>query len=266
MSHDFYADVVRRSRIAMDAAILVVCGGQYDRKTFLDAGYKNVTISNLEPHERVESNYEPYSWVQQDAENLQFPDDAFDWVVVNAGLHHCGSPHKALCEMFRVCRRGILVLEARDSFLMQLAVKLKLTVDYELEPIALSGASAATAFGGLRSTFIPNYVYRWTERELEKTIASSYPQYQHGFRFFYGLRLPTQRLSMSRSVLIRWFVRGLAMVSGALTTCLPKQTNEFAAMITKRAQIQPWLLATENGLEINRPYFDDLFATEKYRK
>jgi ubiquinone/menaquinone biosynthesis C-methylase UbiE len=94
-----------------------------------------VTISNLDHHDRIESNYAPYAWVRQDAENLTVTDDSYDWVVVNAGLHHCGSPHRALCEMLRVARQGVLVLEARDSFLMRIAVRFGLTVQHELEPV-----------------------------------------------------------------------------------------------------------------------------------
>jgi ubiquinone/menaquinone biosynthesis C-methylase UbiE len=52
--------------------------------------------------------FAPFSWSFQDAEQLSFEDEAFDYVFVHAGLHHCASPHRALLEMYRVARRGIM--------------------------------------------------------------------------------------------------------------------------------------------------------------
>ena len=48
----------------------------------------------------------PYRWELADAEALPYEDDAFDWAVISAGLHHCRSPHAALLELYRVARRG----------------------------------------------------------------------------------------------------------------------------------------------------------------
>jgi SAM-dependent methyltransferase len=266
MPKDFYSDVLSRVGIAHDASVLVICGGPYDRQTFFEQGFTAVTISNLDHHDRVESNYAPYTWVRQDAENLTFADDAYDWVVVNAGLHHCGSPHRALCEMLRVARKGVLVLEARDSFLMRIAVRLGLTVQHELEPTALSGASSKTSFGGYRNGFIPNYIYRWTERDVEKTVNSFLPQYQHTCQFFYGLRLPLQRLAMSKNQLIHISIHVVGALAWLFRTVMPKQGNLFAFAASKRGKVQPWLCETPDGFEINKTYMDDRFSPEKYRK
>ena len=76
MAKDFYSDVLSRAGIAHEASVLVICGGPYDKQTFFEQGYTAVTISNLEHHDRIESNYAPYPWVRQDAENLTVNDDA----------------------------------------------------------------------------------------------------------------------------------------------------------------------------------------------
>ena len=43
-----------------------------------------------------------------------------------------------VCEMFRVTRQGILCIEARDSLLMRLAVRVGLTAEFELESAFLT--------------------------------------------------------------------------------------------------------------------------------
>ena len=122
---------------------------------------------------------------------MSYDDDSFDYTIVHAGLHHCASPHRGVCEMLRVARKGIAVFEARDSLLMRLAVHIGLSDEYELAPVAERGA------GGVRNSSIPNAIYRWTEKEFKKTVNSYIPQYQHDFTFFYGYRAPGRRLDMS---------------------------------------------------------------------
>ena len=78
---------------------------------------------------------------------------SFDWAIVHAGLHHCASPHRGLLEMCRVARKGVVVMEARDSMLIRLAARVGLVPNYELETVAI----ANFAIGGLRNSAIPNY-------------------------------------------------------------------------------------------------------------
>src|SRR6478609_2232310 len=101
---DFYLKVMRNLGLQSDESVLVVCGGPYDQRTLEAVGLSNVVISNISHHDGV-TTYGPYPWEFQDAEHLTRPDVSVDWVVVHAGLHHCGSPHWALCEMLRVARR-----------------------------------------------------------------------------------------------------------------------------------------------------------------
>jgi ubiquinone/menaquinone biosynthesis C-methylase UbiE len=137
------AKLLHSGRIKTNDRILVVCGGSLDREKLLAAGFSDVTISNLDTQQQ--GNLTPYQWSLQDAENLSFPDDAFDFAIVHMGLHHCFSPHRALLEMLRVSRRGALVFENRDSFLLNVAKTLGYTVDYELEAVT---ANQFVAGGG----------------------------------------------------------------------------------------------------------------------
>jgi ubiquinone/menaquinone biosynthesis C-methylase UbiE len=49
---------------------------------------------------------EGVKWVQGDAADLPFPDDAFTLVTCSAAFHHFADPAKVLSEMARVCRAG----------------------------------------------------------------------------------------------------------------------------------------------------------------
>jgi ubiquinone/menaquinone biosynthesis C-methylase UbiE len=259
MAKDFYADVVGKSGVAADDKVVVVCGGNYDRTVLESAGVKDATITNVDYHGGVQ-NYAPYSWQFQDAENLTIADDSFDWAFVHAGLHHCGSPHKALCEMLRVSRKGVLVIEARDSAMMRLAVRLGFTPDFETEAAILSDGK----FGGYRNTIIPNYVYRWTERDVEKTVTTFLPQYEHTIRYFYGLRIPTQRMAMSTSPPKRAAVKLLDKATWIMEKLLPKQGNCFGFIITKNDGLKPWIINGKDGLALDLDYLRRNYDPSKY--
>src|SRR5262249_51172103 len=116
--HKVLGRLLRDGEINRDARLLVVCGGKLDHDVLRDLGFRHVTISNLDGRMN-EQSFAPFAWSYQDAEALAYPDDAFDFVLVHAGLHHCHSPHRALLEMYRVARRGLLAFEARDGWLMR---------------------------------------------------------------------------------------------------------------------------------------------------
>jgi SAM-dependent methyltransferase len=149
--------LLRDGAISLDDSIVVFCGGTVDADALRELGFKNVTITNLD--ERYEA-CAPYQWSLQDAEGTSFKDASYDWAMVHAGLHHCYSPHRALLEMLRVTRKGVLVIEARDSALMRAAVKLGLTPDFEIHAVIgekrLLGGVAVTARSQTSSTAGPN--------------------------------------------------------------------------------------------------------------
>jgi ubiquinone/menaquinone biosynthesis C-methylase UbiE len=223
--------------ITRELSVLVVAGGSADRDAFLGAGFENVTISNVDESGDV---YAPYAWSRQDAEQLDLPDRSYDFVVVSAGLHHCASPHRALLEMYRVARRGVLAIESRDSLLMRIAVRAGAAGEYELEAVVAHDFAA----GGVRNTAVPNYVYRWTEREIEKTIAANAPYAKHGFRYFREFELPESLLEMRRNRLAATAVRATKPVVAAITRVFPSQGNLFAFAVLKPqlpADLHPWL-------------------------
>jgi SAM-dependent methyltransferase len=244
----FYASTLRKLDLPRDASILAVCGGASDREALLECGYSAVTISNLDERMRGDE-FAPYAWSFQDAESLSFPDDSFDYCVVHCGLHHCASPHRGLLEMYRVARRGVLICEARDSTFMRMAIALKWVPDYELNAVRAN----SHRWGGVRNSCVPNFVYRWTEREVEKTVASFAPYAPPQIRFFYGLRVPTERLPFHSSRSLGWIPAALETAIGLFTRVFPKQGNNFAFYIQKPddASLFPWL---KSRTEFNDQY------------
>ena len=98
------------------------------------------------------------SWSRQNAEDLSFPDNSFDYVFVKEALHHCPRPWLALYECYRVARVAVLILEPYDQWgsplsFLRLSLKRLLRV-------------------GNRTTYnhekVGNFVYNFTPRDLEK--------------------------------------------------------------------------------------------------
>lgn len=240
--------------ISIDDRVLVGCGGPFDIQTLSVLGFRNVVISNLETR-RCDTR--PYEWSYQDVESLSFPDGSFDWVIVHAGLHHCGNPHKALTEMYRVARKGCLVIEARDSLIMRIAGALGLTPWYELEAVTTNQWTA----GGLRNGPLPNFIYRWTEREVRKTVESAFPHKLNSVRFFYGMRDQSDRMTMC-SWPRRMITRTLYGAAWLVQRIFPRQCNSFGFAAIHTGQFKPWIAADGTGMR--RDYALN-FDPSKYR-
>ena len=117
---DFYGEtldrLLRSGVLDREMRILVLCGGKTDRTVLLQRGFTDVTITNVDPRPRPKA-FAPYQWSYQDAEHLTYEDESFDFCIVHSGLHHCHSPHRALLEMYRVARHGLLLFEPYDNLL-----------------------------------------------------------------------------------------------------------------------------------------------------
>ena len=264
---DFYFETVRTliddGTIARDSSVLICCGGALDREVFLRAGFSDVVVSNLDVRmQGSEDEYAPFRWSFQDAEALQFEDNSFDLVVAHSGLHHCRSPHRGLLEMYRVARKGVLVFEPKDGLLTRLGARLGVGQDYE--HAAVVGNSLK--YGGVANTEVPNFVYRWSRGDVEKTIHSYAPHARHRFRYFYALRIPWGRLEGLRNPFWKTAVR-LVRPAVTLASRMPFLANNVAFWVSKPRipeDLQPWMAATATGeLKVNpewlRQSYDDRF-------
>jgi hypothetical protein len=212
-------------------SVLVVAGGAADRDVLQSLGFEHVTISNLDESE--DAGLEPYEWRQE-------------------------SPHRALLELYRISRVAVVALESRDSALMRLGSRAGAVDEYELGAVAAHGLEA----GGVANTSTPNYVYRWTEREVEKTIASYAPHARHRIRYFREFELPDVLVTEARGARAAG-LRALRPVVRLVTKVVPRQANLFAFAIEKPQlprDLQPWL-----RLEDGRPEPDERAISERYR-
>jgi ubiquinone/menaquinone biosynthesis C-methylase UbiE len=260
---DFYLTTLQRLAgegvMTPEMSVLVVCAGGHDHRTLLKAGFRNATLTNLETRFDI-TDPGPHRLAHGDVENLEFPDGAFDFVIAHNGLHHCASPHRGLLEMHRVSKRGLLVFEPRDSLLSRLGTRLGLGQEYETAAVALS---ADGAHGGWRNGPVPNYVYRWSEREIEKTIRSATPWIECAFRYFYALR-PPSGAAARRNPAVRLGLRIAVPVAKLLSLFAPKQTNCFAFLVTKPEPgcgSMPWI-----RFEGKVPLMDPDWAKRTYRR
>ena len=235
-------ELLEAGLLRRDMSVLVVAGGLADRDALSSLGFEHGTISNVDEEVTPEA-LAPYEWAYQDAENLGYEDGSFDLTVVSAGLHHCRSPHRALLELYRVARVAAVAFESRDSALMRLAVRLGAVDEYELAAVAAHGLRS----GGVANSSTPNYVYRWTEREVEKTVASFAPHARHRIRFFREFELPETLLEADRGARAGVLRLGRPVVTG-ITRVLPRQANLFAFAIEKpdpARDLQPWMASAD---------------------
>jgi SAM-dependent methyltransferase len=203
-------DFVKRvlKELDLHGSFLAVCAGEAERDVLPAAHLSD--ISNGE-----------------DAQALPYEDMSFDFAFVSDGLHHCSRPHAALAEMYRVARHGIIVVESRDSMLVRLAVRLGLTQDYEVSAVESHGGRR----GGVNDTAVPNHVYRWTEREFEKTLRSLDPTGPIHFRYLYAVSLP------DRLARLRPLQRPVSRLVG-------RQANTFAMAAFRPTTTWSWLMPT----------------------
>jgi hypothetical protein len=73
--------------------------------------------------------------------------------------------------MYRIARKTVVAVENQDSLPMRLACRLGLAGVYEHEAVRDGGGTT----GGVDGTGTPNFVYRWTRREVLKTVRSFDP-------------------------------------------------------------------------------------------
>jgi ubiquinone/menaquinone biosynthesis C-methylase UbiE len=236
-----YSDTVKQlvteGRLDPQLPTLVVAGGPADRQVLLDAGFTDVTISNVDER-MIGHEFAPYKWLYLDAEELTVEPGQYAQIIEHMGLHHCASPHRGLLEMYRCAGNSVLVFENRDSAAMSLATRLGFVPVFEFEAVAGNDYR----YGGHRNSAVPNAVYRWTEREVAKTLASYDPARDASIRFFYRLRLPHHRVKLIRNPVKRLAFRAALVPFSLFARLFPRQMNEFGFFIDKRnSKLQPWI-------------------------
>jgi len=142
---------------------LVVCGGVGGEGTFLaDRGCRSVVVSDFSAHAvEICAQRDPrLRGLQLNAEALDVPDNSYDIVLVQDGLHELRRPVLGLTEMLRVARRAVAVIEPHGGIVARLLGRV-----WERHDDHYS-ATESDRVG-------ENYIFRWNE-QLLTDVARSY--------------------------------------------------------------------------------------------
>lgn len=118
----------------------------------------------------------------ENAEQLSFADNSFDYVFCKEALHHFPRPYVALYEMIRVARKAVFIIEPNDSYEVGVIEGQAQRLGYKDRAIAaarlmLHGAVQRRQKGKMRPSIIynspewegsGNYVFAISRREIEK--------------------------------------------------------------------------------------------------
>lgn len=241
--------LIDRGVFDRDASTLVLAAGATDVMALRAMGFSNVVCSNVDERAHADA-FLPFRFERLNAQDIGCEDNAFDQVIIANALHHCRSPHLALMEMHRVARRCVLAFENRDSLTMRIAKRLGMAQEYEYESVYFSDMS----YGGVDNTDVPNFIYRWKEDEVRKTVATFAPEVAPRVHFFYGLRSPDGRLSKMRSKVKLLVVKSAFAGFRLFTKLFPGQSNLFAFCVEKGGEHWPWLVREGDRYAFNREW------------
>ncbi len=238
---NFYESIINHIITDKNSKILVVGGTKYDSDIFKESNFSNVTISNLDK----ENDYSPHKHSLQDLRKLSLDDNSFDYVIANACIHHTSKPHQAILEMYRVSSKGIIVIEGNDSFLIKITNFFGLSQEYELS--AIIEGEYDHDMGGVDNTDVPNFVYRWTEREVYKLISCYEPQFNHKINFFYDTDFGGYK-DVKKIKLISPILYLLEFIARIYFIIFKKEQNLFSFFINKdKRKLNNWITKYENG-------------------
>ena len=136
--------------------------------------------------------------------------------------------------MYRVAIKGVLVIESNDSLIMRLATKIKLAEEFEV-----SSVNEEKNTGGLLDTAVPNYVYRWTEREILKLLKSFDPKNINLVNFDYASDLTN--FKNSDKYIKNIFLQILIILGKIFFYFFKKQQNCMSIFIDKTKTKKRWL-------------------------
>lgn len=132
------------------STVLTICDGRGVEASYLKSNGLYVTATDLFTGHL--NNAKKYGFIdkyaKQNAEELTFADEEFDWGFVKAGLHHLPRPAIGIYELLRISKKGVFILEGHDGFWLSM-IREKLFPNRDWET---SG----------------NYVYRFKKREVMK--------------------------------------------------------------------------------------------------
>lgn len=120
-----------------DLSVLDICCGSGMMSEYYAKKGAKISGIDLSPEtvERASIRSKRYSFQAEfktaDSTDLPFPDNSFDIVSVHDGLHHLDNPKKAVKEMVRAAKKGIIIIEPAKALLTELSILLGASLRYE---------------------------------------------------------------------------------------------------------------------------------------
>ena len=105
---------------------------------------------------------------KENAESLSFQDNEFDYVLIKEAFHHFPRPWIALYEAFRVCKKGVILIEPNDQLTHRLNLFSKLLKNIINLLKNISGNCLNSDYYAFEE--VGNFIYTTNTRELEKFL------------------------------------------------------------------------------------------------
>jgi ubiquinone/menaquinone biosynthesis C-methylase UbiE len=207
-------------------SILVLGASSEEGRLFQKLQFKKVTLSNINLDQLKDFKKYKFKKKKIDFRNLfKIKNNSYDYVVVHASIHHTSKPHNILLEMYRIAKHGVLIIESNDSLIMKISVKLNFSEDFEKSALSQN-------VGGVDGSNVPNYVYRWTEREVKKLFYSYQPDKKINIIFNYQNNIFNEILTNNS---IKRIILTLSYIFLKIIFFLfPRQQNLMSIFIDKK--------------------------------
>ena len=112
---------------------------------------------------------------KENAESLSFEDNQFDYVLIKEAFHHFPRPWIALYEAFRVCKKGVILIEPNDQLTHKSNIFSNLIKDFYYAFKKLRGLKVNKDSYSFEE--VGNFIFTTNSRELEKFLLGMH--YRH---------------------------------------------------------------------------------------
>lgn len=256
---------VKKCGVRLSGSALILGGSADDEETLRFLGFENITLSGFDSPTADHQSGKPgdSGFLALDAEDISLEDNKFDFIFVHEALHHCRSPHRALCEILRVSSRHVVFMEPNDSLFVSCLIKYGFSFPFEIPAVIANDFK----HGGVRDSQIPNFIYRWDAHEVEKVVSSFMPEWNFQiFAYPYwcfnvderelALRTQTKIGKITALLGVKNFIKILEMGQIFLNTnaVFRKQGNKFFCHIEVSDRLQPWLCSKNGQIEFNKDF------------